>query len=100
MQEGRFRDWLVNVKGLTAGPVSDALSRCRRLERDLNIDFDRKFSENCFQDVLDMLTYSAADAAAGVGSPGNIQINGNVQRGMASLKNAAKLYYDFCRNRR
>lgn len=83
-----FEQWL-KKQNYKIGPIRDALSRCRRIERDLKIDLDSEYNRNQCSDVIDRLT-------AGVKAPIGITINGDLKNGLSSLKNAVKKYVIFC----
>lgn len=93
MQEGMFRQWLVEQGFQNDRVVGDHMSRCRRIEKEMHVDLDAEFNRDRGVDLMDRLSYSTADEAAGVTTP--IQFNGNAKNGMAIIKGSAKKYMEF-----
>jgi hypothetical protein len=99
MRTNPFEMFLGNVfvgekNGTTLGSASirDAISRCRRIERCLGVDLDRGIEgrEGGVDSLLDMIECQA----------NKFDIDGNVNEGISSIKNAAKLYHEFLKWKR
>jgi hypothetical protein len=101
MKENDFEEWLINEYVTRNGgrlqkrPRSDAKSRCKRVEK-YEGDLDAHFERDKMRSLLDSLAYSKNDHEAGISPCHSIPIDGNIQNGTASLRNAIKLYYQFC----
>lgn len=77
----------INGKPLTKRPTQDAASRGSRIERVLGIDLDRCLdgSPDAIEALLEFLDLSKH----------RFEIDGDLNSGMSSIKNAAKRYNDF-----
>ena len=97
MQEYKFQYWLENT-GISKRPISDALSRCRRIENGFGIDLDAEYKKDGGRSIIDLLTYTTEDAKNNRPAPKGIDFSGgaNIKNGMASLRSAAKKYFEFC----
>lgn len=73
---------------------SSRLSNCRRIE-EFEGDLDEHFSRNGMSELLQRLTYSRDDLAAGRLPEHRIPIAGDVYTGTATLRTAANLYRRF-----
>ena len=80
MKQEKFKTWLENIRKLSKRPVSDYISRCKRVERELNINLDS-------DDILSLMENDEEYDP--------IIINGNRKNGIASLKSAVSAYYTF-----
>ena len=102
MRYEQFRSWMEKKGNLEANPISNALSRCRRLEKVPGINLDVEYARDGGKYVIEMLTYSTKDERACKSVPVELEFSptANLRNGMASLKNAAKLYIEFCREER
>ena len=100
MREDSFRNWLKSSGTMGSRPINDALSRCRRISESFNINLDSEFLLDGGQRVLSLLEYTAEDAKANKAAPPELHFNpgSNIKNGMASLKAAAKKYFEFCQS--
>jgi len=89
-----FKSWLENQGTLGKRPIGDCLSRNKRIECDLKINLDFEYERDRGAKLIDLLTYTIEDKNKNVPSP--IPIDGDLITGLASLKAAAKKYFDFC----
>jgi len=74
-------------------PIIDYVSRCRRVEKGLNIDLDIEFSENGgvrVMQILEQETHLLRDKL-------HFSPSANIKTGLANLRNAVKKYFDACR---
>ena len=101
MKKNEFDKWLIekyvtrNGTPLQKRPRSDAKSRCKRVERHEG-DLDIHFKKDNMLSLLNKLAYSKGDQESGVSPRHSIPIDGNIQNGTASLRNATNLYCQFC----
>src|SRR5690554_6950795 len=93
MRTEQFRGWL-NDKGLKPKPVSDALSRCRRIASAYG-DLEAAWERDQFSSIIEDLHYSSEDEANARPNPSRILIKGNLRNGLASLKSAIANYRGF-----
>jgi len=91
--EAGYRDWL--KASFQSATVTTQLSEARRLEAAYG-DLDEQFERDKFGRILDSLTYSAADKAAGKANPSRVLIDGeNLYEGLAHLRSALGYYRRF-----
>ncbi|WP_273009191.1 hypothetical protein [Alcanivorax sp.] len=51
-----FKNWLIDVKGMTPKAAGDVVSRCKRVKRELGASFDDAFrSEDNFVSLMEMI---------------------------------------------
>jgi hypothetical protein len=93
MRDDEFGEWLEKYTSLQPRPRSDAKSRCRRIER-YKGNLDSLFILDKLKRLLEEFTYTRNDELNGIEPP--ISIGGKPVNGIASLKNAIKLYSRFC----
>jgi hypothetical protein len=100
MRQKEFKNWLLAIhttrKGSRLGdrPRNDAVSRCKRIEKHEG-ELDGHYHQDKMKSLLRKLSYTQNDQEAGVTPP--IPIGGDkICNGISSLKNAAKLYRQFC----
>lgn len=93
MHEEQFRNWLV-TQGLQDRPISDALSRCRRVEGLLG-SLDGHWDGDRLRGVLGKLEYSADDRRMNQPNRSGIAIEGDTYNGLASLRSAIRRYAEF-----
>ena len=98
MREDAFISWMRSQGTMGVRPMCDAVSRCKRICKGLNIDLDAEYAKDGGRSVIARLEYSAQDARAGKEIPGGLDFapGVNLKNGMASLKSAAKKYFAFC----
>ncbi|MHC1694014.1 MAG: hypothetical protein AB9835_01795 [Eubacteriales bacterium] len=94
MKEHDFKIWLENSGTMGIRPISDCISRNKRIENCLGIDLDDEYKLNRGQRIIELLTYTTDDRNNNIPSP--IDINGDIYNGLASLKSAAVKYFEFC----
>ena len=99
MKSDQFKAWLIESNRLTSRPIADALSRCKRIEKIPEIDLDAEYARDGGKTLIERLTYTADDARTCKPVPVELGFSAtaNLRTGMASLKNAAILYFEFCR---
>lgn len=101
MKDNDFENWLIETYKTQDGgrlqnrPISDALSRCRRVEK-YEGDLDAHYHKDKMKNLFYKLTYSKDDEETGVTPRHSIPIQGNIYNGTSSLKNAVNLYRQFC----
>jgi MoxR-like ATPase len=97
MQDKAFRTWLKSVRepSLTEAAVRDAVNRCLRVERHERVDLDSEWETDGLEALRDRLTYSTDDKQNDRPPKHNVQIDGDIHNGSASLKNAVTRYRDF-----
>ena len=98
MREDAFLAWMKGLGTIGSRPMSDAISRCRRICKGLNIDLDDEYAKDEGRSVIEQLEYSAEDVSRGKAVPASLGFapGANLKNGMASLRSAAKKYFEFC----
>ena len=76
-----------SLEPLGIKPANDAVSRCNRIEHVLGINLDQflKGNDGNLNILLEIITKNAA----------SFNIDGNIDKGIASIKNAAKRYHEY-----
>ena len=98
MRYNDFKCWLESSTNLQPRTIADALSRVKRIEHSLRLDLDLEYVKDGGNYVLSILEYAAVDAMVGKKPPLGLEFKpgANIRNGMASLKAAAKQYFNFC----
>lgn len=98
MRENEFREWMLGLGTMQLRPVGDAVSRCRRVVRSLNVDLDIEYNKDRCVSILKKLEYTTEDARRGlpVDSGFGFMPGANLKNGMASLRAAVNKYIEFC----
>lgn len=103
MRRDNFCSWLEKygkqgIEPMSKRPINDALSRCGRVEKSLNIDLDEEYVKDNGLSLIGLLEYSSEDEILGRPVPDGIEfeIGANIRNGMASLRSACKKYFEFC----
>ena len=96
MRYNQSKYWLENSTDLQPRPMADALSRVKRIEHGLCLDL--KYIKDGGSYVLNKMEYSATDESNSKQPPIGLTFKpgANIRNGMASLKAAAKQYFNFC----
>ena len=103
MRDLEFKIWLKNSyrtqkgKSLENRPQSDAISRCKRVDK-YEGDLDTHFRDDGMKSLLEKLVYTKEDEDKKNLQKHYIDIDGNIRNGTASLRNAVKIYRQFCLN--
>ena len=99
MRENEFREWMVDQGTMSPRPIADAVSRCKRVAKALNVDLDAEYLKDHCISLLQKLQYTAEDEARDVAvDPGFTFAPGvSIRKGMASLRAAINKYVEFCR---
>jgi|GEM_PF-1131696 len=99
MRKEEFRMWLEDRGTMGKRPIADALSRCKRLESSLDVDLDVEYSSDYGKSLISLLEYSTEDEKYEKQPPEGVYFvpGSNIKNGMASLRNAVKKYFEFCR---
>lgn len=97
MRKIEYSNWLKNH--VTDAVIANYISRCNRVERELNIDLDIEFAKDSGKCLIHKLTYTKEDQL--YNSPVKCDIlftnKANVYNGMSSLRNAVNNYFEFCK---
>jgi len=93
MREKQFRSWLEGSYKIET--IDSRVSNCKRVEKFEN-DLDDHFLRDRLQSLSERLVYSKEDEKSNQPSRHAIPINGNILTGTATLRNALKLYRQFC----
>lgn len=94
MYKEDFVAWLKNL--VTPKVISDYLSRCQRVERELSIDLDDEFKKDCGCSLLEKLSGKTVDNGGVQGSQISFRDGADLYSGLSSLKSAVKKYFEFC----
>ena len=97
MHEQAYKSWLQGK--LSSRPIADSVSRCRRIEENLKLDLDNEYKRDGGQGLIELLEYTTDDKNHNRPPQCNIYFapGADLKSGLSSLKNAAKKYFDFCR---
>lgn len=100
MREEAFKIWMKNLGTMGARPIGDAVSRCHRIENGLRLNLDEEYRKDSGRSVVSLLEYTAEDARCNKPAPSGLGFapGANLKNGMASLKAAAKKYFEFCQS--
>ena len=98
MRDEAYRDWLLGKT--SSRPISDSISRCRRIEEGLKLKLDEEYQKDGGQSLVELLEYSADDERLNRPEPSGIDFapGSNIRNGMASLRSAVKKYFEFCQS--
>jgi hypothetical protein len=98
MREEGYRNWLQGK--ISTRPISDNISRCRRIEEGLKLDLDEAYIKDDGRSLMELLEYSVDDERLKRPAPMGIDFmpGANIRNGMASLHSAVKKYFEFCRS--
>lgn len=96
MRDQQFANWLQGK--IEDKPVSDYISRCKRVESSLNIDLDIEFRKDNGRSIIDQLTYTKEDKRNNVIPTCGIvfSVGADYYNGLSSLRSAIRSYVDFC----
>lgn len=92
MIESLFRGWL--LQRYNESTAHSRVSNCNRIEEYAG-NLDEHYRKDQGASLISKLTYSSDDQRAQRPARHNIPIDGNIYNGTATLKQAAKLYFDF-----
>lgn len=92
-----FRSWMEGLGTMSKNPISDAISRCKRIERCMNINLDMEYIRDRGCSLIEILTYTAMDASEHKPLPHGLDFQTGAKwiTGMAALKAAVKKYFIF-----
>ena len=98
MRDEAYRDWLQGK--ISSRPISDSISRCRRIEECLKVDLDEAHHKDGGRSLVELLEYSVEDERLNRPAPSGIDFvsGSNIKNGMASLRSAVKKYFEFCQS--
>ena len=98
MREEEFRTWMAGLGTMGKRPIADAMSRCRRLVNCLDISLDAEYLKDGGEGLIKLLEYTAEDERLGHPAPEGITFEkgASIRNGMASLRGAARKYFEFC----
>jgi len=98
MRDEAYRDWLHGK--ISSRPISDSISRCRRIEECLKLDLDIEYQKDGGRSLAELLEYSVDDERFNRPAPSGIDFvpGSNIRNGMASLRSAVKKYFEFCQS--
>lgn len=94
MDSQKFKQWLVNVKGQKESAAAARVAGAMRIDAEYDI-YNNYYVVGKKDDLMELFKYSRTDEKHGVHPLVNITINGNIYDGMASLRQALKLYFEF-----
>lgn len=98
MRENEFREWMLQCGTMQLRPIGDAISRCRRVIKALDVDLDAEYSKDRCASLLQKLAYTAEDVSLNtpIDASFGFAPGANLRNGMASLRAAVNKYVDFC----
>lgn len=98
LRKEAFRAWLYGR--IMQRSISDALSRCSRVENAFKLDLDAEYHTDRGRAVLNSLEYTVDDERLNRPAPPQLEFKegANIKEGMASLRSAVRTYCNFCRS--
>lgn len=102
MRENEFRRWMLGLGTMQLRPIGDAVSRCRRVIKALQVSLDAEYRKDGCASLLQKLEYTAEDERRGTSVDAGFDFSpgANLRNGMASLRAAVKKYVEFCKAER
>lgn len=100
MRENEFRDWLLHGyitrsgQQMNKSTIQSRIGNCKTIEM-YEGDLDDHFRKDKCKSLKNKLRYTKNDEAKGTPSRHNIEINGSVYNGTATLRSALNLYIQF-----
>lgn len=97
MRTDEFRIWLQEFP-LNPKPLKDCISRCKKVEKALQIDLDKEYKKDRGVSVLSALKYTPEDEKNHREAPEcfNFKPDANVRFRFTDLRSATKKYFAFC----
>lgn len=95
MRIEEFKEWLAEIYPETPSTVSNRISNCKKVEN-YHGDLDKHYEQNGCNALMDELSYSVMDERENKPSKHLVPIDGNMRTGSATLKQAVRLYSQFC----
>lgn len=91
-----FKQWASNK--ITDRAIKDGVSRCRKIEKSLNVDLDEEYTRDGGQTIISRLVYSSDDERNGKPAPDgfSFKVDANIRFRMTDMRSAAKRYFKFC----
>ena len=98
MRDVQFRIWLEHYTKLQKRPIGDTVSRCRRIEAIPGIDLDDEYMRDGGHAMIEMLSYSSEDKRRAKPAPPGLYFasGADLYAGLACLRRAVSLYFEFC----
>ena len=98
MRVDEFKMWMLSLGTMSPRPIGDAISRCKRISDCFDINLDDEFKKDGGKGLISMLEYSTEDSINNKSAPPELNFAkyADIKKGMASLKAAAKKYFEFC----
>lgn len=93
MREDDFRAWM-EAQGNAPATISTRVSDARRIERHYG-DLDELYDRDRFASIIENLTYTAADRAAGRPNPSKLEIAGDLYANLGPYRSVLYVYADF-----
>ena len=97
MRPKEFRDWLSST-GFAYKPISDCISRCKKVESTLRLDLDEEYLKDKGEAVLESMKYSINDEKNNKKAPKGFKFKSGVKirLRLMDLRSATKKYFTFC----
>ncbi len=96
MRKEEFSAWMEGK--IKSKPISDCLSRCRKVEVTLNVDLDEEYKKDKGNELISRLQYSPADERAK--KPANpafgFKEGASIRFRFTDLRSAVNRYFKFC----
>jgi hypothetical protein len=95
MRLEEFKEWLQDKYIDVPTTVNNRISNCKLVEKYYN-NLDTHFSTDKCKSLIEDFTYSTENERQNLPPKHIIPIDGNIRTGSATLKQAVKLYVEFC----
>ena len=92
-----FEVW-INQQGYTPKTAGSRLSDVGRLDAAFG-GLDRLYDRDALQDAFSRLIYSREDQRSGLANPSPVTIEGDLYEGLATMRQALRLYIRFRKER-
>ncbi|WP_051532754.1 hypothetical protein [Lachnobacterium bovis] len=101
MNKVEFKEWLFNNSDMKGRAVSDAASRCMRIEKSFQVDIEKEYKKDKCESLFAMISYGKKDKDKGLLPPKELKLDTskNSVASISQLRYSLKKYKEFIENR-